>query len=134
MDTHVKVLGWLYLLLGIFGLLGAACLFVTIAGGGFISGDDTAIRVTLLVSIIIAGFVVVTSIPGVITGIGLLRFRPWARILGLVLGVINLPGFPLGTLLGVYALVVLLNEEVNPYFNLPTSSPIAPSSTEDAGA
>ena len=131
MDTQVKVLGWLFLLLGIFGLLGAACLFIIISGSGFISGDDVAIRVTLLVSIVIAGFIVVTSIPGIITGIGLLQFRPWARILGVVLGVINLPGFPLGTILGVYALIVLLNDDVNPLFNPQVSTPSSTSLVEE---
>ena len=36
------------------------------------------------------------------TGIGLLYFKPWARILGIVLSAIALLGFPWVTILGVY--------------------------------
>jgi hypothetical protein len=45
--------------------------------------------------------------------------RPWARTAGLVVAVLDILcccNFPLGTALGVYALVVLLSEEVAPLF------------------
>ena len=53
-------------------------------------------------------FLLVLSLPGLITGIGLLKFQPWARIVGLVFGAINLINIPFGTILGVYGLWVLL--------------------------
>ena len=43
--------------------------------------------------------------------IGLLRYSEWARILGIVLAAISLPGVPFGTAMGVYGLWVLLNAE-----------------------
>jgi hypothetical protein len=43
----------------------------------------------------------------VLAGIGLLTRRPWARKLALVLGVLALFRFPLGTALGVYTLWAL---------------------------
>jgi hypothetical protein len=55
--------------------------------------------------------VVLLSAPGIIAGVGLLGFHSWARILALVLAVLNLPGFPIGTLLGIYTLYALLDDD-----------------------
>jgi hypothetical protein len=38
----------------------------------------------------------ILSLPGIIAGIGLLNFRPWARILTIVLSALNLMNFPFG--------------------------------------
>lgn len=111
MDTHVKILAWLYIILGALGLLGAALVFILVFGGGLISGDQTAITVTGIVATVISGFIVLVSAPGIIAGLGLLAYKGWARILALVLGIINLPGFPTGTILGAYTLYVLLDDE-----------------------
>jgi hypothetical protein len=117
METHVKVVGWLYIILGILGLIGALIVFVAVVGGGLISGDQEAIRITMVVGIIVSSFVVLVSAPGIVAGIGLINLRPWARILGLALGVLNLPGFPTGTILGVYTLYALLDDESSALFN-----------------
>jgi phosphatidylserine synthase len=41
-------------------------------------------------------------------GIGLLTIQPWARLLAIITGVVELISFPIGTALGVYSLWVLL--------------------------
>jgi hypothetical protein len=46
----------------------------------------------------------------------LLHYQPWARICGIVLAAISLPGMPVGTALGVYELWVLLNAQTAPLF------------------
>ena len=111
MQAHIKILGWMYILLGILGILGATLVFVLVAGGGLISGDETAIRITSIVGTLLGGLIALISIPGVITGMGLLKYKAWARILALVLGLLNLPGFPVGTLLGIYTIWILLDDE-----------------------
>ncbi len=116
MDAHVKILGWLYIILGVLGLLIAGLVVLAVAGGGLISGDRTAITVTAIVSAVIGGILFLVSAPGIVAGIGLLNFQPWARILGIVLGIFNLPGFPIGTALGVYTLYVLLDDESSRLF------------------
>jgi hypothetical protein len=50
------------------------------------------------------------------TGIAARRYRPWGRALGLALGVLNLLFIPFGTALGVYAMAVLLNDQVRRRF------------------
>ena len=116
MDTHVKVLGWLWIVVGVLGFLGAFCAFVAIAGGGLISGEQEAIIATSITATVIGGFVFLLSIPDIIAGIGLLKYKSWARILAIILAVLNLLAFPIGTALGVYTLWALLNKETTPLF------------------
>jgi hypothetical protein len=116
MDTHTKVLGWLYIVLGVLGMLAAGAVIVILVGSGLLSGDRTAISVLFVVAAFVGGFLTLVSLPGIIAGFGLLAYRPWARILALVLGILNLPGFPLGTVLGVYTLYVLLDDETTQKF------------------
>src|SRR5690242_15785002 len=118
MTTHVKVLGILYIALNALALCAAAFigLGVAMAGGIVAANADSGDAAVALPIIVVAGtalviFLVAISLPGVITGIGLLKYKPWARILGIVLAAINLINIPFGTALGAYALWVLLNKE-----------------------
>ena len=47
----------------------------------------------------------------VVVGVPLRRYTPWARLIALLLGSVDLLLLPYGTALGVYALYVLLNEQ-----------------------
>jgi hypothetical protein len=116
MDTHTKILGWLYIVLGVLGMLAAGAVILILVGSGLLSRDRTAISVLFIVAASVGGFLALVSLPGIIAGFGLLAYRPWARILALVLGILNLPGFPLGTILGVYTLYVLLDDETTQRF------------------
>ena len=51
------------------------------------------------------------SLPAVIIGYGLYRMRPWSRLAGIVLSIISLLSFPIGTILGIYGLWVLFNKD-----------------------
>jgi hypothetical protein len=63
------------------------------------------------------GLVLVGSgLPELFAGIGLLKLRPWGRLLALFVSVLSLPAFPLGTLLGGYGLWVLLSAQGAMYF------------------
>jgi hypothetical protein len=116
MVQHVQILGWLYITWHLLGVLIAIVVFVTITGGGILSGDPDAIRITALVGTIIATFLLLLSVPGIVVGYGLLKRKTWARTLAIVLGILNLFNFPLGTALGVYTLWALMQDEVAPLF------------------
>lgn len=117
MDTHIKVIAGLYIIFGVIGILVALALGLIIAGGGLISGDDVAILATSIVATVIGIGVFLASVPGIIAGIGLLKHREWARILAIILGILNLPGFPFGTALGLYALFVMLDAQAIELFS-----------------
>ena len=117
MQKHVSILGIFYIAFGVLGLLAAIIVFVAVAGGGLISGDQTAIVITATVATFIAGFLLLLSLPSIIGGVALMRYAPWARILVLILGVLNLFNIPFGTILGVYTLWVLMNDQVVPLFD-----------------
>jgi hypothetical protein len=51
------------------------------------------------------------SLPGVVVGAGLLGVKSWARALAIVLGIMNLMNFPIGTALGIYTLYVMLDAD-----------------------
>lgn len=116
MSTHVKVLGWLYIISGIIGLAITALTVIILLGSGWISGDRTAISVLTIIALVVGGFLLLVSLPGILAGAGLLAFRPWGRILAIVLGILNLPGFPTGTILGIYTLYVLLDDDTSRLF------------------
>ena len=69
-----------------------------------------------VVAVGVFGLIALLSIPGLAVGIGLVKFKEWARILGLVLSALNLLNVPFGTILGGYGLWVLLNKETEPLF------------------
>ena len=48
---------------------------------------------------------------GVLVGIGLLKRKPWARVLALVVAVFALFSFPIGTIIAIYSFWVLTREE-----------------------
>ena len=64
-------------------------------------------------------FILLLSLPGIIAGVGLLKFRPWARIITIVLSALNLMNIPFGTILGVYGLWVMLSDDGSRLFAQP---------------
>jgi hypothetical protein len=111
MEKHVTIIGILYIVLNALWVIVAAIIFSVLTGAGMISGDEEAIAITALVGIVVASFLGLISLPGIIGGIGLLKWQPWARILVLVLGFINLLNVPFGTVLGAYTIWALMNDE-----------------------
>jgi hypothetical protein len=130
MDTHVKVLGVLQIALGALSLFGAVVLTLVFVGGFSavrISGDPDATFALPLIGITgvaLVGFLLLLSLPGIITGIGLLRLRPWARIAGIVLSILGLMAIPFGTVIGVYGLWVLFSKDTERLFGAqPSATP-----------
>lgn len=116
METHVKVLGVIFIISGVLTALLGLALFGVIAGAGAISGEQEAVLATGIVGTVIGGVLLVMALPSIVTGIGLMKRREWARIVGIILAVIQLIGFPIGTLIGIYGLWVLLNPQTKPLF------------------
>jgi len=123
MHTHVKVLAVLYIVLSGIGLLFALLIFFALGTAASIVGmtaspEDAKIAIPILrlTGTALGVLLLLLSLPGLITGWGLLKLRSWARILGIVLAVISLLNFPIGTVVGIYGLWVLLTKETERLF------------------
>lgn len=126
METHVKVLGVLFIVLSGLCLIAALFLMLAVGAAAGIVGaaaerPDAAVAIPIIgiAGSALVAYLLLTSLPGLVTGIGLLKHRPWARIAGVVLSAINLIFIPLGTILGIYGLFVLLNSATEPLFREP---------------
>jgi len=117
LDSHITVLGALYIAFSVLGILAALGVSMMIVGGGLVSGDADARAITALVGSCIGAFILALSLPGLVGGIYLMKRRRWARILVLILGFLNLLNVPLGTLLGAYTIWVLLKPEADDVFH-----------------
>ncbi len=124
MEKHVQVLGILYIVFGVMGLMGALTVFVIFGVGGLFSPDEDAALLVVGLGSFIAFIILITSIPSVVAGWGLMKHQNWARILTLVLSFLNLLSLPFGTALGIYGIWVLFKDETVPLF---TGTPVPPS-------
>lgn len=122
MDQHVKNVAILNIVLGALGIL-VALVFLVFFGGlaGIVNSDpapDGDVGGAVLGLIGIVGFFAIAlfSIPALVGGIGLLKFREWARIVVIVASALNMLNFPLGTALGIYGLWTLLNDQTRDLF------------------
>jgi hypothetical protein len=116
MEQHVRVVAVIDLVWGgiiLLSMLMGVSAFVFLAFGLVEYGDDggPALMALTPLLVLILFWAVVLGCAWIIAGIGLLKLRPWARILQIVLAIFGLLCFPLGTAFGIYALWVLLSAE-----------------------
>jgi hypothetical protein len=117
MQTHVKVVAVLYIIMGALNLIGA--LFFGLGAGiagtavGMSNDPDAASALTIIgvAGTAVVVFLLVLGLPPIIVGSGLLKHREWARIAGIVIAALMIFHFPFGTAIGIYALWTLLNSE-----------------------
>ena len=118
MEQHIKVLSVLFIILGILGIVIAVGFLALGAGTAatiLAQEDSNEARIGAAWAggciSIVAGLLGVMAIPSIIAGWGLSQHKSWARILTIILAILSLPQFPVGTAIGVYALVILFNDE-----------------------
>ena len=116
MQQHVTILSWIYIIFGVLGILGGFGLLFVMLGAGALAHDRQALLATGIIGFVIAGVLVVLSLPSLLAGWGLTKRREWARILAIILGVIHLLAFPVGTAIGAYTLWALLNDQTKALF------------------
>ena len=119
---HVSVVGWLFVIGNALFLVIGAFVFLLLTGLGLSLSDVEARSVLLIVGPTLGLLLVALALPGLAAGYGLLTRKPWARILGIVMAIIGLVNFPVGTLIGLYALWVLVPEPTRDYFGAASSA------------
>jgi O-antigen/teichoic acid export membrane protein len=111
MERHVNTIATLQIVFSSIGLA-IAILFFTFFNliGSFVDDHEAEFVLKIIANVIMV-LVTVISIPGILAGIGLFKRKEWARILTLIISVLNLFSFPFGTALGVYSIWALVQPE-----------------------
>ena len=110
-------LGIFWLVKGLFDVLifGMVCLWFVLMGGiAMASGDHDGQIIGgafLGMSTLAFLFVFVLTLPNFIVAYGLIRQRPWADLGAILLAMLNLFHFPIGSILGGVTLAVVLKKK-----------------------
>ncbi|HKJ40648.1 MAG TPA: hypothetical protein VKA27_01095 [Sunxiuqinia sp.] len=112
MEKHINIVAALQIGFSIFGIIIAVLVFVVLNLIGNFADDREASLILPIIANAVATFFVILSLPGIVGGIGLFKRKEWARILVLILSVLNLFNFPIGTAVGVYSIWALVQPEV----------------------
>lgn len=119
-QLHVPIVGWLNIVSDAILFMVGLCGFVFFVGIGFIplvdNGDPVGTAVLIFIGTLSLVFFSVFALPGILAGYGLLKRKRWGQILGIIVGILNLFAFPVGTAIGAYTLFVLLQNSANGYF------------------
>jgi len=132
-NMHINILGWLFVGTAVLtGLLGMMMMF----GGQIVSQlpmwipdaqpNDVpfdVLRFAGSMAKLIGLFTLALAAGIAASGIGLLQYRDWARVLGVIMCVLMALNFPLGTAVGIYGLWILLSEQGRTYYQSRTTQP-----------
>ncbi len=131
MDNHIRILGILHIVYSSLAFLAGAIILILFLGVGAIissagempePAESGAPAIIFIVGTVIAAILFIAAVPGLVGGIGLLYKKEWARILVLIVGFFDLLHVPLGTLLGVYTIWVLFNDNAIKLFRPATGT------------
>ncbi|MGD0755523.1 MAG: hypothetical protein ABR927_10730 [Bacteroidales bacterium] len=112
MKKHVTVVGAIQIGIGILSLIGAVAVFFALRFAKGAAGDDyTGQQVLGFLSVSLPVLILFLATLSLVGGIGLLIYKPWARYLVIVVAALGCLFIPIGTLSGVYALWVLLQDD-----------------------
>ncbi len=114
-QDHVNILGWLFIVGNALFLVVGGFVFVLLTGLGMSVTDPQARAILPVVGTTVGLLLSMLSVPGLLAGYGLLTRKPWARVVAIVVSVLGLLNFPVGTAIGLYALWVLLQTSTRQY-------------------
>lgn len=118
-NEHLNLLSIFYFIMGGLSLLGAFILFIYSVVFGFLlsndtiresmneSGEEAGMIFGIITSVLVILFILILAI-GILQIISGFKLRKRThRMLTMIMGIVALPSFPIGTALGVFTLVVL---------------------------
>ena len=106
MERHVTILGAFHIAFGAIGLVAALAILLIFGGAAGLIGLGAAVgsrtpgspcRIVGIVGTLLMMIVLTLSVPGIAAGFGLMTYRPWARMLTVVLSLLHLLNFPFGS-------------------------------------
>jgi len=112
MKKHVTVVAAIHIGFGILGLIGAVgAFFLFTFLIGVVGNEEVPTMIFRFLRISVPLLIGFLSTLGLVGGIGLLSYLPWARYMVIVVAALGCLNIPIGTLKGVYTLWVLLQDE-----------------------
>lgn len=102
--THQKILGALFVAYGALNFTGGIALLASINVVNIFVDEIEVIQLVTFFSRFLGSVLVLTAIPALVAGIGFLQEKDWAKVLALIVGIIYLLFFPIGTIIGIYAI------------------------------
>ncbi len=106
----------------------ALMLFIFVTGAAFVgwSGERFGLLGSAVLGALGIAIFAGSAVLGVVdiiaaTAVG--RGQVWGRVLGIVLGILMLPLFPVGTVLGIFILIGLLGPDAQDWFGRGTRAP-----------
>ncbi len=122
MQTHVKVLGVLFLICAALTAFMAAAIPLGLSLVGALAGrtgdPDAAAGIAILgiAGAAAAALLGVVALVYALCGYGVLTHKPWARIFAIILCAVGVFKFPFGTALGIYGFWIMFNKETEAIF------------------
>lgn len=121
MRKHVTAVGAIQIAFSVLGLIAAFVVFFAINfARGFVDNDEIATMVLRFVGTVLPVIIGLASALGLVGGIALLSYQPWARILVIIIAALGCLNIPIGTLVGVYSIWVLMQDETVKLFKKDT--------------
>lgn len=116
MKAHLRAVGVIDLLTGVFfTVMGVLVSLGVLLFGPWINGaalwQQEGGIIALAIMLSVSGVFLALGVPSLMAGIGLLNHKSWARVLAIVLAIVALTSFPIGTAAGIYVLWVLTQKE-----------------------
>ena len=117
LDTHKKILGIIYVITACFALLVAIFIRAFVAIIFDFASDEGGMEpgvrdfVMAIITFVPALIIVFSVIPTVIAGIGLLVRASWGPVFSLIVGILKLISFPIGTIIGIYAIWIFAEDQ-----------------------
>jgi hypothetical protein len=112
MKKHVTAVAAIQIGFSALWLIAAFIIFFAIQFAKSQVGDsDVPVKVLSIVAIVLPAFIGVISLLGLAGGIGLLSYKQWGRIITIIVSALGCFNIPIGTLIGVYSIWVLMQDE-----------------------
>ncbi|MBD3347876.1 MAG: hypothetical protein GF400_01620 [Candidatus Eisenbacteria bacterium] len=115
-EKHLTMLGVFHIVYHTIAFFIGIGIIALLSYLGDLTGDPQGHAVLTMLGGVFGSILIVVAVPGVVGGIGILKRQPWARILTLIVGAVDLLDIPLGTALGIYTFWVLMRDEIVGHF------------------
>jgi len=115
-NRHKKTLGIFFICFAVLQLVLFTLGVQLVSIGLHYLQEEAEIRLAAyLLKYVIGTIILLYAIPSLLAGIGLINGKKWALVLALIIGIISLPIFPIGTGIGAYAVIVFLMDQSSYY-------------------